>query len=245
MSGGAGVLVIVPTFNEAENIPVLLPRVREALPAADLLIVDDGSPDGTADLVESLSSDDAGVRLLRRTGPRGLGRSYVDGYGWAMARGYDRVVQMDADLSHSPAHLPGIAAEGGSADVVVGSRYCPGGGVRNWPRRRIWLSRFANAYVHVVTGVPVEDSTSGFRCYSADALRAIDVRTVVSNGYAFQVEMTYRAWCAGLSIVEFPITFTDRLEGQSKISRRVLWESMLIPWRLRFSGRAAGRRKRG
>jgi dolichol-phosphate mannosyltransferase len=228
-------LIIVPTYNERENAPALIRQAFEVLPEAHLLLVDDNSPDGTADLTEQLYGEDPRFSLMRRSGPRGLGLSYVDGYKHALSRGYDRILQMDADLSHDPRYLPDLLRAAKTADVVLGSRYCPGGGVRDWPLRRIMLSRFANRYVSLITGLPVGDATSGFRCYSRLALERIHVERIVSNGYAFQVEMTYRARQAGLSIAEVPIIFTDRRMGQSKISRAVILESMLMPWRLRFS----------
>ncbi len=215
-------------------------QIRAAVPNAYLLLVDDNSPDGTADLAEKLFGDNPNFSVLRRTGPRGLGRSYVDGYQRSVAAGYARVVQMDADLSHDPKFLPALiqaAVEG--ADVVVGSRYCAGGGVRDWPLRRRLLSRFANMYVRAIMGFAVHDSTSGFRCYSRRALERMGLQQIVSNGYAFQVEMTHRAHKDGLRMVEVPIIFVDRQQGKSKISRTVILESIVMPWRLRFARRAA------
>ncbi len=226
-------LIIVPTYNERENLPWLLSRIRAEVPDVHVLIVDDGSPDGTADLAEEIFADSGCGTVMRRQGARGLGRSYVDGYGWALENGYARVVQMDADLSHDPAHIPAFVAAAESADVVVGSRYIPSGGVKNWPVHRLMLSKFANIYVAAITGLPVKDSTSGFRCYTRRALESMRVHEVRSNGYAFQVEMTARASEAGLRIVESPIIFTDRQHGKSKISRKVLLESMIMPWRMR------------
>ena len=229
----ASTLVIIPTYNERENLPWLLSRIRAEVPDARVLIVDDGSPDGTADLAEEIFADSGNGSVMRRNGPRGLGLSYVDGYAWALANGFERVVQMDADLSHNPAHIPAFVEAAESADVVVGSRYIPEGGVKNWPIHRLLLSKFANVYVAAITGLPVKDSTSGFRCYTRRALERMQVQDVRSNGYAFQVEMTARASEAGLRIVESPIIFTDRQHGKSKISRKVLLESMIMPWRMR------------
>ena len=231
--GSRGSLIIIPTYNERQNLAELFRRVRESAPDAHILIVDDGSPDGTADFAESLFQGFDGGFVLRRKGPRGLGLSYVDGYARALAEGYTRVVQMDADLSHDPAYIPDLVRSSQSADLVVGSRYVPGGGVEDWPFHRLFLSKFANAYVSAITGLAVKDSTSGFRCYTRRALEAMRVHEVRSNGYAFQVEMTARASEAGLRIVESPIVFTDRLHGKSKISRKVLLESMIMPWRMR------------
>jgi dolichol-phosphate mannosyltransferase len=230
-------LIIVPTYNERENIPALFERIFDTVPDADLLLVDDNSPDGTADLAGQLFGEDPRFYILRRTGPRGLGRSYVEGYQWALTAGYARVAQMDADFSHDPKYLPALIEASRGADVVLGSRYCPGGGVQNWPFHRLFLSKFANRYVCAITGLPVRDSTSGFRCYTQRALERVQVHTIESNGYAFQVEMTYRARAAGLRIEEIPILFVDRTQGRSKLSRKVLIESMIMPWRLRFSRR--------
>jgi len=229
----ADCLIIVPTYNERDNLPVVTQRIEAAVPHCHLLIVDDASPDGTADLAEHIFAGRADRHVMRRTGRRGLGRSYVDGYLWALEQGYARIVQMDADLSHDPAYIPSLLHATMQANVVLGSRYCPGGGVENWPLSRLALSRFANAYVAAVTGLPVRDATSGFRCYTREALERIQVASITSNGYAFQVEMTYRAYRAGLTIAEVPIIFTDRRHGKSKISRAVLIESMIVPWRLR------------
>lgn len=228
-------LIIIPTFNERENISSLIEQIFAVLPGADVLVIDDDSPDGTADYVAE--SFDASERLfvLRRSGPRGLGCSYLDGYRRALDEGYARVIQMDADLSHDPKHLPELLRASQKADVVIGSRYCEGGRLSDWPLHRRLLSRFANFYVRAITGLAVQDSTSGFRCYSRLALERILVNQIVSEGYAFQVEVAFRAHEADLSIIETPIIFTDRREGKSKISRAVILESALLPWRLRFA----------
>lgn len=231
-------VVIIPTYNERENATEIIESVLATVPDANILLVDDDSPDGTSDLVQERFAGDERIHVIRRTGLRGLGRSYVDGYLWALGRGYARVAQMDADFSHDPKYLPALLRAAGDADVVLGSRYCAGGGVRNWPLRRRLLSRFANQYVAGVTGMPVHDATSGFRIHTRLALQRIGVEQIVSNGYAFQVEMTYRAHLTGLTIAESPIVFVDRTQGKSKMSGGVIWESVLMPWRLRF-GRAA------
>lgn len=229
-------VIVVPTYNEAENITSLAERVAKALPQAHLWLMDDNSPDGTADTAEQLFAahpEYSAYRVVRRTGPRGLGRAYRDGFQRALTAGYDRIFQMDADLSHDPASLPALLNASKNADLVIGSRYCPGGGVQNWPAHRLMLSRFAVWYVHKVAAIPVADSTAGFRCWSRRALAAVQLDTLHSDGYSFQVEMTHRALQAGMKIVEVPITFTDRQFGHSKISKTVLVESMLMPWRLR------------
>jgi dolichol-phosphate mannosyltransferase len=228
-------LVIIPTYNERENIFKLINAIFESEPAAHILVVDDGSPDGTADVAEAAFGGDKRGKVLHRTGMRGLGRSYVDGYRYALKQGYGRVVQMDADFSHDPKSIPSLLDAAAHGDVVIGSRYCPGGALRDWPMHRILLSKFANRYVAAVTGLGIKDTTAGFRCYTRLALERIGIDEINSSGYAFQVEMTYRAHLAGLHIVETPITFTDRTLGKSKVSRTVLLESMVMPWRLRFS----------
>ena len=233
------ILVIVPTYNERDNVTELVRRIFAFLPKAHVLLVDDNSPDGTADLAAETFGQDPRFRLLRRSGPRGLGRSYVDGYRYAREHGYAKVIQMDADFSHDPAALPSLVRACETANVVVGSRYCAGGGIGNWPLRRRMLSRFANLYVSVITGLSVRDATSGFRCYSRYAVELLLDGGIMAEGYAFQVEAAYRVRQAGLSVVEVPITFVDRRDGKSKISRAVILESMIMPWRLRFARHTA------
>jgi dolichol-phosphate mannosyltransferase len=228
-------LIVVPTYNERENVPALFREILASAPEADLLLLDDNSPDGTADEAEKLFGADPRFFVLRRRGQRGYGRSLLDGYRRALEGGYARLVQLDADFSHDPGVIPALIAESRRADVVIGSRYCAGGGIANWPLRRRLLSRFANAYVATITGLRVGDTTSGFRCYTQRALRHLLEGRVVAEGYAFLVESVYRAHRGGLRVAEVPITFTDRREGQSKISRKVIFESVLMPWRLRFA----------
>lgn len=229
-------VIVVPTYNEAENIASLAERLSRAVPDAHLMLMDDNSPDGTADLADKLfaSKPEYGeYRVGRRTGPRGLGRAYRDGFDRAVDAGYERIVQMDADLSHDPESLPTMLTAMSGADLVIGSRYCAGGRVENWPWHRIALSKFANFYVHLVADIPVHDATAGYRCWSRYAIQAIELDTLQSDGYSFQVEMCHRAVRAGLRIVESPIVFTDRRYGQSKMSKSVLTESFKMPWRLR------------
>lgn len=227
-------LIVVPTYNERENVPRLLREILEAAPEADVMLLDDDSPDGTAAEAEKLFGADPRLSVLRRKGPRGYGRSLIDGYRKALEGGYARLVQLDADFSHDPQTIPALIEASRRADVVIGSRYCEGGGIANWPLRRRFLSRFANAYVATITGLRVGDTTSGFRCYTRRALRHLLEGRVVAEGYAFLVEAVYRARRGGLAIAEVPITFTDRRQGKSKISRKVIFESVLMPWRLRF-----------
>jgi len=229
-------LIIVPTYNERENVPLLVPKILSVVPDSDVLLVDDNSPDSTADYAEELFAAEPRFGVLRRKGPRGLGRSYADGYRYALDHGYTRLVQMDADFSHDPDCIPVLIERSGSNDVVIGSRYCEGGMVRNWPLRRRFLSRFANRYVAMITGMELFDATSGFRCYGRKALESLMRSSIHSEGYAFLVETAHKAHAVRLSIVEVPITFVDRREGKSKISRKVILESIVTPWRLRING---------
>src|SRR5690348_9856018 len=224
-------LIVVPTYNERENVAALIPELLKVAPTADVILVDDSSPDRTADSAEHLFGSNPRFSVLRRIGARGYARSLLDAYRVAVDRGYDRLVQMDADFSHDPRMLPELIEASGDVDVVIGSRYCVGGRVANWPLPRRFLSRFANQYVRTITGLAVRDSTSGFRCYNRPSLQILLQTPITSEGYAFLVETTFRAGRAGLRIVELPITFVDRREGQSKMSRRIIFESVLQPWR--------------
>lgn len=229
-------LIVVPTYNERENVAALIPRLLNVAPTADVLLIDDNSPDQTAREAEQLFAVHPRFSVLRRTSDRGYGRSLLDGYRAAVDRGYTRLVQLDADFSHDPVIIPQLVDGTARADVVIGSRYCPGGGIANWPLRRRLLSRFANQYVRAITGLTVHDSTSGFRCYTRAALQVLLEMPTAAEGYAFLVETTFRAQRAGLRVAEVPITFVDRREGQSKMSRQIILESILKPWRLRFRG---------
>jgi dolichol-phosphate mannosyltransferase len=229
-------LIVVPTYNERENVSALVAELLEVAPTADICLLDDNSPDGTADYAEELFGANPRFSVMRRKGARGYGRSLIDGYRKAIEEGYTRLVQLDADFSHDPRAIPALIEASREADVVIGSRYCAGGGVANWPLRRRALSRFANRYVCVITGVRrVGDATSGFRCYTQRAMRRLLEGRIAAEGYAFLVEAVYHAHREGLTMTEVPITFTDRREGQSKMSRKVIFESVLMPWRLRFS----------
>jgi dolichol-phosphate mannosyltransferase len=226
-------LVIVPTYNERDNLPQLVGRLV-ALDGVHVLVVDDGSPDGTGALADALAAAEGGrVSVLHRSGARGLGRSYRDGMRHALARtAAPLICQMDADLSHLPSDLAGLIDAAASADLVIGSRYVDGGRIVNWPRRRVWLSAIANAYVRWLTRLPVRDVTSGFRCWRRELLDRMPLAGLTSDGYAFQVEMTWHARQAGGRIAEVPITFVERRIGQSKLSGRVLIESVILPIRL-------------
>jgi dolichol-phosphate mannosyltransferase len=224
----ARTLVVIPTYNERENIAVIVSRVRSATPDADVLVVDDNSPDGTGAIADGLAASAPQIFVLHRTAKNGLGMAYGDAFRWALARGYDRVVEMDADGSHAPEQLPSLlrAADAG-ADVVLGSRWIAGGGVENWPRYREMLSRGGSAYARVVLGLPQRDVTGGYRVFTARALGSIRLEDVHSQGYGFQVDMLFHAQRAGLRIVEVPITFVERALGESKMTGGIVAEAML------------------
>ena len=231
-------LVIVPTFNERDNLPVIVSALL-SLPDLRVLVVDDGSPDGTGAVADSFAAANRGrISVVHRKGARGLGLSYIDGMQYALRTDATRICQMDADLSHNPADVPRLLEASADADMVIGSRYVPGGRVENWPHRRVLLSGFANRYVRAITGLQVHDCTSGFRCWRREAIEQLPLGRILSNGYAFQVELTWEAAANGCRIAEVPITFVDRREGTSKMSSGVLLESALMPWRL------AARRRR-
>jgi len=229
---GTGVWITVPTYEEVENIELLVRRVRAAVPGAHILIVDDNSGDGTAEKAEALGAEFGGIEVLRRPRKLGLGSAYRAGHAVGIARGYDVMIQIDADLSHDPADLPRLlAAVHRGADLAIGSRYAPGGSVPNWPRHRLALSVGGNRYTAFCLGMGVRDTTAGYRAYRASVLRAIDFDSTHSTGYGFQIEMTYRVRNAGGRIEEIPIAFTDRVRGNSKMSWRIVAEAMaLVSW---------------
>lgn len=228
-------LVIIPTYNEAANIGQLIPRVLEQDPRIGVLVVDDNSPDGTGDLVAAITRSEPRVHLLRRPGKMGLGTAYLTGFRWALDRGYDYIFEMDADFSHDPKHLPDFLAAIQEADLVLGSRYLKGRvTVVNWPMGRLLLSYFANVYARLVTGLQVFDATSGFKCFRRRVLESIDLNRVRSNGYAFQIEMSFRAARLGFRIVEIPIVFMDRTDGTSKMSGAIVREAIWMVWWLRL-----------
>lgn len=223
------VLVVIPTYNERPTLPAAIERVRAAVPDAHVLVVDDASPDGTGELADEIAATDTSVHVLHRPGKQGLGAAYLAGFRWGMGRAYEVLVEMDADGSHRAEHLPQLLAALDHADVVIGSRWVPGGAVENWPRSREVLSRGGNTYARVMLGVPVHDATAGYRVYRRGALEQLDLATVQSQGYCFQVDLTRRAHHAGLRIVEVPITFVERAEGVSKMSRAIVAEAL---WRV-------------
>jgi dolichol-phosphate mannosyltransferase len=228
-------LVIIPTYNERENIRRIVDTVLRQDGRLEVLIVDDGSPDGTGQIVAELEASDQRVHLLEREKKLGLGTAYIAGFRWALERDYQYVLEMDADFSHDPAHLPQFLRAIENADLVLGSRYQQGRvTVVNWPITRLILSYSANLYARGVTGLPVWDATGGFKCFRRSVLEAIDLSRVRSNGYAFQIEMSYRAWKRGFRITEIPIVFVDRTEGTSKMSRSIVREAIWMVWRLRW-----------
>ena len=235
------VAVVIPTYNERDNLEPIVGRLRTAVPAAHILVVDDGSPDGTGEIADKLAAADPHIHVLHRAGKSGLGTAYIAGFAWGLERGYGVLVEHDADGSHDPADLPKMLTALEDADLVIGSRYVPGGTVVNWPRSREILSRGANVYVRMMLGIGVHDATAGFRAYRAATLRAIDLHQVESQGYCFQVDLTLRTAEQGFRIREVPITFTERARGASKMSQSVVLEAL---WRVAQWGvaRRLGRR---
>lgn len=228
-------LLIIPTYNERENLTSLCTQIHDALPAADILVVDDNSPDGTGELADTLAKKHTYLKVLHRAGKLGLGTAYLAGFRYAIEHGYDYVFEMDADFSHDPCYLPsllGAAVEG--ADVVIGSRRVAGGGTENWGLGRQLISAGGSLYARTILGLPIRDLTSGFKCFRRQVLEAIDLESVRSNGYSFQIEMTYRAIQKGFRVVEVPIVFVDRRAGQSKMSRQIFLEAMGMVWRMRM-----------
>lgn len=228
-------LVIVPTYNESENLPRLIPSILSRDARLEILVVDDASPDGTGQMAEEIAAAEPRVHVLHRAGKLGLGTAYLAGFKWGLEHGYDVLFEMDADFSHNPAHLPQFLEAIETYDVVLGSRYLHGRvTVVNWPIGRLLLSYFANVYAGWVTGLPIADATGGFKCFRREVLAAIDLDRVESNGYAFQIEMSFRAWKKGFSLGEIPITFVDRDQGVSKMSKKIVREAVWRVWRLRF-----------
>jgi dolichol-phosphate mannosyltransferase len=227
-------LVVVPTYNERENLPQIVPRILATDPRLDVLVVDDGSPDGTGEIADALAAADPRVQVLHRTAKQGLGRAYLAGFRWALEREYAWVFEMDADFSHDPKYLLDLLRKVEDADLVLGSRYASGVNVINWPMSRLLLSWFANKYVRWITWLPLTDATGGFKCFRRSVLEAIPLDKVRSNGYAFQIEMSYRAWKKGFRLAEVPIVFVDRVEGHSKMNKRIVREAVWMVWWLRI-----------
>lgn len=228
-------LIAVPTYNEKENLPTLLERLMDLPDDVHVLVVDDGSPDGTGDIAEAWTRRFEGrVHLMRRTGKLGLGSAYVAAFRWALERDYELVFEMDADFSHDPKYVPAMLEAAQDADLVIGSRYVTGVNVVNWPMQRLLLSWFANLYARFVTGLPVHDCTGGFKCFRRKALEAIDFTRIASGGYSFQVEMNYKVWKKGFRLKEVPIVFVDRFAGASKMSGSIIGEALFLVLRLRL-----------
>lgn len=225
-------LIIIPTFDEKENVEPISSAVFNLLPAAQILFVDDNSPDGTGAAIDALRSKNSAVNVLHRKEKAGLGRAYIAGFKWALEHDYEFIFEMDADFSHDPAELPNFLRKAENADLVLGSRYCNGIRITNWPLRRLLLSKSAASYVRLITGMPVTDPTGGFKCYRRRVLEAINLDKVMSNGYSFQVEMTHTAWMKGFRIAEIPITFVDRRAGYSKMSSSIFKEALWMVWKL-------------
>jgi dolichol-phosphate mannosyltransferase len=225
-------LVIVPTYNERDNLPPLTARLLALATPVDILVVDDNSPDGTGRLADDLVAKHPQIHVLHRTEKNGLGRAYCAGFTWALERAYELVFEMDGDFSHNPDDIPRFLEAAKEADLVLGSRYCNGIRVINWPLPRLMLSKGAAKYVKIVTGMPFTDPTGGYKCFRRRALQAIDLNAVRSNGYSFQIELTHKLWCQGMKIVEVPIIFTDRFQGTSKMSAKIMREAFFMVWRL-------------
>ena len=231
-------LVVIPTYNERVNLSLIVPQILHQDPRIDVLVVDDNSPDGTGRLADELAAADARVHVLHRPAKAGLGKAYIAGFRWALERDYEFIIEMDADFSHDPKYLTDLLRAIEGADLVIGSRYRTGVNVINWPISRLLLSLGANQYARWVTGLPLSDSTGGFKCFRRKVLASIDLERVRSNGYSFQIEMSFRAWKKGFRLKEVPIVFTDRVEGQSKMNKRIVREAIWMVWWLRLQALA-------
>jgi dolichol-phosphate mannosyltransferase len=227
-------LVVIPTYNEADNISELVPIVLRLGDHFNVLVVDDNSPDGTARLVKEMQKTEPRIHLIERAGKMGLGTAYVAGFKYALANGFDFVFEMDADFSHDPQELPRLLDKAQTYDLVIGSRYISGVNVVNWPLRRLILSYGANVYTRIITGMPVRDATGGYKCFRRKVLESIDLGAIHSNGYAFQIEMNFKTWRKGFKIHEIPIVFVDRRIGSSKMSKHIVYEAVWMVWRLKI-----------
>jgi len=227
-------IIITPTYNERQNIGELVEKVFKLNPDYHLLVVDDNSPDGTADFIRELQSHNSRLHLIEREGKLGLGTAYIRGFKYAIQNGYDAIVQIDADMSHDPNDIPEMVQRLANNDLILGSRYCDGVSVVKWPIRRLILSYGANLYTRIVTGMPLTDATSGFKCWKKEVLESLDLDKVRSRGYSFQIEMNFRAWCKGYKIKEIPIIFIDRTIGESKMNRSIVVEAVFMVWRLKI-----------
>lgn len=227
-------ILVIPTYNEKDNILNIIAAVFKVKDDIHILVVDDNSPDGTAELVSNLQKNDTRIHLLKRAGKMGLGTAYCEGFKYALNNGFDAIMEMDADFSHNPEEIPNFLREIETNDLVIGSRYIKGVNVVNWPLRRLLLSYGANKYTQVITGLPIKDATGGFKCFRASLLSQIDLDNIHSNGYGFQIEMNYRSWRLGAKIKEIPIIFIDRMNGVSKMNKKIIYEAIFLVWRLKF-----------
>jgi dolichol-phosphate mannosyltransferase len=227
-------LVVIPTYNEAENIEKIIPRILEKDQCLQVLVVDDNSPDGTAALVKAMQKKNKRVHIIERRGKMGLGTAYVAGFKYGIQEGFDYILEMDADFSHDPEALPVLLKKAEDHDLVIGSRYFNGVNVVNWPMRRLLLSYFANIYTRIITGIPIHDTTGGFKCYKRAVLESLDLDSIKSNGYSFQIETNFLAWKKGFTLLEVPIVFVDRRAGVSKMSKHIVHEAALMVWKLKF-----------
>ncbi len=227
-------LLIIPTYNEIDNIEKLLDIVLALDENIEVLIVDDNSPDGTALRVRFMQGSQPRLHLLERPGKMGLGSAYVAGFKYALQRDFEFIMEMDADFSHNPEDVPRLIEASKSRDLVIGSRYCNGVNIINWPFKRLLISYFASKYVRVITGMPIKDPTGGFKCFNRKVLQSINLDKILSDGYAFQIEMNFRAWVKGFRIKEIPIVFTERINGHSKMSRHIVWEAAWMVWHLQL-----------
>jgi dolichol-phosphate mannosyltransferase len=227
-------VLIIPTYNEIANIEKMLDTLNRLHPSLNVLIIDDGSPDGTANVIKSYQQKKNNLYLIERTGKLGLGTAYIKGFRWALEKGFEAVITMDCDFSHDPEAIPDFTAKIGQYDLAVGSRYIGGIRIMNWPMQRLLLSYFASIYARIITGIPFSDSTGGFNCYSRKALSSLILDKVFSIGYAFQIELKYKIWSRGMPCIEVPITFYERTVGKSKMSRKIIFEAVINVFRLRF-----------
>jgi dolichol-phosphate mannosyltransferase len=228
-------VIIIPTYNEADNVENMLSTLKGLYPDVSILIIEDGSPDGTAELVQKFQQTHPKVHMIQRQGKLGLGTAYITGFRWALENDYKYIFEMDCDFSHDPKDVAALLqAASTSADLAIGSRYIGGIRIINWPMKRLLLSYFASIYTQIITGMKIQDATGGFKCFRASTLKQIDLNKIFSNGYSFQIELNYKTWKKGLNVQEVPITFSERREGQSKMSNKIIWEAIWAVWRLRL-----------
>lgn len=228
-------IIVIPTYNERDNISQIIHEILRHAPTIHILIVDDGSPDGTGDIIRRIMEENNHIHLIERPGKMGLGTAYCRGFEYALQNGFDVVFEMDADFSHDPKEIPRFLKEIEDHDLVIGSRYVSGVNVVNWPMSRLLLSYFASIYTRVITGMPIKDATGGFKAFRADVLKKIDLKKIRSNGYAFQIEMNFKTWRTGARIKEIPIIFIDRRSGVSKMSRKIVYEAVFLVWKLKIA----------